>query len=44
MSVTPVSVPNALGRSLFLVNRSASLLELLRLHSPGAGIADLQRW
>lgn len=44
MGVRQVSVANAMGLSLFLVNLSAYLLETLRLQSPGAGIQDLKSW
>jgi putative transposase len=44
MSVTQVSVSNAIGLSLFLVNLSACLLAPLRVSSAGAGIADLKSW
>ena len=44
MGVTPAAVTNGMGLSLFLVNLSAYLLVPLRLHSAGAGIADLKSW
>jgi putative transposase len=44
MGVTEASVGNAIGLSLFLVNLSAYLLTSLRVHSAGAGIADLKSW
>jgi putative transposase len=44
MGVTPASVSNAMGLSLFLVNLAGYLLEPLRRQSAGAGIQDLKSW
>ncbi len=44
MGVTQVSVANAMGLSLFLVNLASYLLQTLRTQSAGAGIQDLKSW
>lgn len=44
MGVTPVTVTNAMGLSLFLVNLAGYLLEPLRQQCAGAGIQDLKSW